>query len=336
VDHFPGRRPGRERGRLFHAYYLKGNDLKINKLDVIDIDLTPAVDAKSPPPRIYGSTWFTLFSPRIQHYTISLEAADGWGGGRSNESTLVGWMGRPDDSFGGTGRAGSQSLFRRTYEYAPDAAGLERVPIQVWATKSFTASWAVPSAAADSPPFTHDLKHPSADKEKVTGTVTSHLPADLDDVAVFYKGFVCPQGRMDSGVPKRLDFTIGRQGIKDWMNSAFKSVSRPGASQDDLQAFTTTTQMKRMLFFDKPEAQEGNTTLRHLDQGWRLKDYDEVVLLGRVESRTAEGPAEKVATDSGSPSRLWLGALPGSGPRPKLDGTMTQRTFVRVYIPIQK
>src|SRR5437588_10081172 len=43
----------------FTAYYLKGNDLKINKLDVVDIDLTPAVDAKEPPPRVYGSTWFT-------------------------------------------------------------------------------------------------------------------------------------------------------------------------------------------------------------------------------------------------------------------------------------
>jgi hypothetical protein len=321
----------------FTAYYLKGNDLKINKLDVIDIDLTPAIDAKSPPPRIYGSTWFTLFSPRIQHYTIGLEAADGWGGGRSNESPLIGWMGRPDDSFGGTGRAGSQSLFRRTYEYAPDAAGLTGVPIQVWATKSFTASWAVPSAATDSAPFSHDLKHPPADEQKVVGTVTNHLPADLVDVAVIYKGTAYPQGRLDTGVPKRLDFAIRGPGIKEWMRAPFTSPPRPGALLDDLSAFTFKREMKGLLFHDKSDADEhwSNTGLRQLDQGWRLKDRDEIVLVGRVESRTGEGPSESVATDSATPSRLWLGALPGSGSRPKLDGTMTQRTFVRVYIPVR-
>jgi hypothetical protein len=181
----------------------------------------------------------------------------------------------------------------------------------------------VPSAATDSAAFTHDLKHPLADEQKVIGTVTSHLPADLDDVSVIYKGNVYPQGRLDSGVPKRLDFTVQRVGIKDWMTRPFNAVHRPGTAIDDLQSFTTQREMKGILFYDKSEAKEGNTTLRHLD-------------VGRVDSRTGDGPTEKVTTDPGTPSRLWLGALPGSGSRPKLDGTMTQRTIVRVYIPIQK
>ena len=35
---------------------------------------------------------------------------------------------------------------------------------------------------------------------------------------------------------------------------------------------------------------------------------DEVVLLGRVQARAGDGPAENVATDPATPSRLWLGA----------------------------
>jgi hypothetical protein len=328
----------------FTAYYLKGNDLKINKLDVVDIDLTPAVDPAKPPPRVYGSSWFTLFSPRIQHYTIGLEAADGgWGGGQQKDAPLIGWMGRPDDGWGGTGRTGAQSLFRRTYEYAPEASGLTGVPIQVWATKSFAATWVV-QPPNDQAPIEANLKHPPADVTKVIGTVTNNLHTDLVDVVVFYRGDPYIQGRLDAGVPKRLDFAGGKMGgkIKDWMNQSFTTVARPqGAPIDELQNWSRSSAIKAMLFTDLTEAignnRVGNTTLRHLDQSWRLKkDRDEVVLVGRVEPRISEGPAEKVATDPGTPSRLWLGALPGNGPRPKLEGTMTQRTIVRVYIPIQK
>jgi len=322
----------------FTAYYLKGNDLKINKLDVVDIDLTPAVDPKEPPPRIYGSTWFTLFSPRIQNYTIGLEPADGWGGGNTGASTLVGWMARPMNVFGGTGRAGSQSLFRRTYDYAPDAAGVEGVPIQVWATKSFTASWVV-RPTSDEAPFSADLKYAQAASQAIIGTVTNNLPVDLIDVSVIYKGTVYPQtGSLEAGMPKRLDFTGNRRGLVDWMREGFPDAPRLSTSVDSLAAWSTSSLMKGLLFHDKAESGlvRNNTGLRTLDQGWRLKDRDEVVLLGRVEPRGGGGPAEKVTLDPGTPSRLWLGALPGSGARPKLDGSLTQRTFVRVYIPVQK
>jgi uncharacterized membrane protein len=131
----------------FTAYALKGRDLKINKVDLVDVDLQSN--------RVYGHTWFTVFSPRIQSYTVGVEP----GGTREGESsegftwtpdtaaesvpnTTVSWQGRP--------RIGSERFFRRDYRYHSDvgnpdqlnfAAGLEQVPIQVWSTKAFTASW---------------------------------------------------------------------------------------------------------------------------------------------------------------------------------------------------
>src|SRR5262249_25055510 len=60
------------------AYYLKGNDLRINKVDLVDIVAeTPEEDAAAPHvargARAYGTTWFTVFSPRIQNYTVGVE-----------------------------------------------------------------------------------------------------------------------------------------------------------------------------------------------------------------------------------------------------------------------
>ncbi len=321
----------------FTAYYLKGNDLKINKLDIVDIDLTPAVDANAPPPRVQGSTWFTLFSPRIQNYTIGLASAESWGAS-GQASTLLGWQARPENVFGGTGRAGSQSLFRRTYEINEDSSGLIGVPIQVWATKSFAASWVVPPTGS-TVPFSAELKHAPANPQSIIGTITNRLPVDLMDVTLFYRGKAFPQGRMDAGMPLRIN--IGGQpgrGFKEWLRDPFTGTADLGASREGLPGWSASPELKSVLFFDQSDLNPGqrNTTLRHLDQSWRLtKERDEVILIGKVDGRGSDGTAEQVTADPSSPSQLWLGELPGPGKtRPALAGTMTQRSIVRVYIPV--
>src|SRR5262249_35066744 len=156
----------------------------------------------------------------------------------------------------------------------------------------------------DQAPIEANLKHPPADVTKVIGTVTNNLQTDLVDVVVFYKGTPYIQDRLDAGVPARLDFAGRKKGaLKDWMSQSFTTVARPqGAPIDELQNWSRSSAMKGMLFTDltaegSGNNRVGNTTLRHLDQSWRLKDRDEVVLVGRVEPRVSEGPAEKVATD---------------------------------------
>src|SRR5207245_11797843 len=164
----------------FTAYWLKGHDQKMNKVDLVDIDLHTQ--------QIYGNTWFTIFSPRIQHYTIGLEpAASDWVpaalSGPANGSVVLSWMARPEMSYGGTGRAQSQGLFRRAYDYLPDANGLIGVPIQVWSTKSFAASWQAPLDRAK-PLVSADLLR-SKERSSLSGTITSRLPVALEDVVVY-------------------------------------------------------------------------------------------------------------------------------------------------------
>jgi hypothetical protein len=96
--------------------------------------------------------------------------------------------------------------------------------------------------------------------------------------------------------------------------------------------------MKAILFFRKNEnyASSDNATLRHLDQSWRLsrERENEVILFGRTAPRPAEA-AEAVTKDGLTASRLWLGAVPRPNTsRPELAGTILQRTFVRVFIPV--
>ena len=46
----------------YAAYVLKGNDLLVNKVDVVDIDQAAGLAR--------GNTWVSLFSPQNRDYTI--------------------------------------------------------------------------------------------------------------------------------------------------------------------------------------------------------------------------------------------------------------------------
>lgn len=324
----------------FTAYALKGDDLRINKLDVVDIDLYPPAGGDKALPQVYGTSWFTLFSPRIQYYTVGVEPA--WGGAPPEDdahSTLVGWMGRPDDSFGGAGKAGSLRLFRDAYDYAEDASGLEGVPLQVWATKSFSASWAVPMPP-DAPLFSAELRHAPGNPNLLTGTLTNRLPVELEDVVLIYRQQYYPLSRLAPGQQLRIDGQdIGAKGkpISDWFMGQFFGPAVGAASVPD----STTALAKPLLFHRSADSNisKRNTGLRELDQSWRLgaapSRQEEVILVGRVAPNLGEGPAEKVISADVAPSRLWLGELPGRGkPRPELKGTLAQRTYVRVFIPV--
>src|SRR5207302_1306538 len=80
---------------------------------------------------------------RIQQYTLCVEPLGGPGARGQNASVNVSWLGQPEETFRGVARPRSQGLFRRAYDYVPDASGLVGVPIQVWATKSFESRWEV-------------------------------------------------------------------------------------------------------------------------------------------------------------------------------------------------
>jgi hypothetical protein len=321
----------------FTAYALKGNDLLINKADLVDIDLEGQTG--------YGHTWFTLFSPRIQNYTVGIEpAAPIWAktpGDDDRASTvLLSWMGKPDDSYGGMGRSRSQSLFRRTYNYAPDATGLEGVPIQVWSMKSFDGSWVRP-VNPETPPFVADLKFGGEDNRRPVGTITNQLPFDLIDVHLIVGqgpnrgGTVYSLDKnLSSGTPQRILGNRAGRPLSDWLTNS--NVAQPLPGQQRPAASSKNDVFKHMSFFevDPNSRQKRNITMRNLDVSWRLRLKNEAILVGRVAPKNS--PAETLTNDPITASKLWLGKLPGGNEtRPSLLGTVNQETYVRVFIPIK-
>jgi hypothetical protein len=320
------------------AYYVKGDDLRINKIDLVDIDLHGSG-------QVYGHSWFTLFSPRIQNYTIGLEpAAPEWGGKWEASDAdapvppvIVSAMDGPEPGLGGN----TQSLFRRAYEYANEASGLLRVPIPVWATRTFTSCWRVPLKDAqlkDRPPPIRAELRISRDGHALSGPITNNLPSELKGAALFFQGQWYKLNDLAPGETREVaplfEPDIKPHNLQEWFGELNPLLSQRSGSNK---------LVRTVLFYGAPGGgQQPNSGLRQFDEGWRVLSIgegqqrryrDEAILVARTPPRS--GRAETIAQDGVSPTRLWLDDLPGTQPqRSALSGYLQQDTYVRIYIPL--
>jgi hypothetical protein len=343
------------------AYALKGDELRINKIDLVDIDLHQ-------PRQVYGQTWFTLFSPRAQSYTLGLEPASGTWTAPAPEGAPGPVLTLMDGGDDRRTRAGTQSLFRRPYEYADDGSGLLRVPVPVWATRTFSASWRAPVQAKPPIGVDDDIGpiRTARDGQGLVGRLTNNLPVELRGAALFYQERWYSLGALAPGESKRVELLFAReaQGQNRLLNQFFQNhgnsadalwpgtplapTGRPISTGALKQSAYQT--VKAVMFYraarDAEAREKGNAGLRQLDQSWRLRTLpqypiperpryrDEAILVARTPLLIDK--AEAVARDGASASRLWLDKLPTSqSERPEVPGYLTQETYLRVFIPVQ-
>jgi hypothetical protein len=350
----------------FAAYALKGKDLKINKVDVVDIDLAGK--------QVQGNTWFTLFSPRIHNYTIAVEPAgpiDGepatWTPANPTDATrdtVISWQAHVEQNKFGSSGGG---LFSKRYKYQSGtdpvdvnrelyASGLEGVPIQVWTTKAFHAEWSAP-IDPENPPIAAELR--STGDDVLVGKLTNNLPVEqFTDVALLWRGKafifdnVFPQGSTKSISVSDKGGPAGTlEDAKSWLNGPNRyPPSVPTWSPPRTKNYSYSTEVGTtsnphfrlwpILFADHVISESDrdvtpNASLRRLDQSWRISiDHPEQAVLV-LRMATTEGLAEDISRSGISPSRLWLDKLPSPGAkRPKIDGTLKQETYIRVLIPV--
>lgn len=327
------------------AYAVKGNELKINKIDLLDIDLRSDLGDNQQTRKAYvhGTSWFTLLSPRIQSYTIGVEPrVQTWADPIAKEKlspAMVSWLPRPEQ--GGNARSERiHGLFRRSYEYDYQALGLKDVPIPVWTTRSFVATW---EASLKKIPLEVNLEY-DADTLP-TGTLKSHLPFDLEEVVLFYgNNWYALSDVPANGAVVPIKLKRGQGGgrdVSEWARLR-EGGDRTGSDQD---AYQPTAYVRDLLFHEKADLQSQyrNHAQRALDQSWRLSETQtrglrtqEAILFGRVPR--ARGLSEELMQkgDPRLPTHLWLGQLPGEEQeRPALEGTLIQDTYVRIYVPVR-
>jgi hypothetical protein len=341
-------------GAYFTAYAIKGRELRVNKVDVIDVD--PVTQ------RVYGRTWASIFSPRIDYYSVGIGPNRGWvpaGDAQDQPEPLVDW------TAGGTG--GGETLWGGRYSYRVDAAnhqfanGLTHMPIQVWSVKVVEANWEYRTG----PLVESRLSHPPGVDDTFTGEFISRLPFGqctnpdepdpakrtyaLTDAVAIYRRKVYKLGTILPNVPVTI-LTLASEEDPQWLerNANIAAVTtitdKSGTADSPLFAGTGNVSLWGAMFHEFLVGKMNNTSLsnaslRPLDQSWRLdeKNLDEVIVLAKIGPVT--GPAEVVfgQANSPTPTLLWLKGNPADGkPREPISGVLHQETYVRIFLPVKK
>jgi len=208
-------------GAYVLAERLKGTELRMNQVDLVDFDAEGGL--------VRGTSWQTIYSPDSAMYDLSLTPPPTTAGSQP-PATALSWSGLPGSGFGGMRpAAGSLPLFTTAYDFSRQLDRMIGVPIAVWSTKAFVGRW-----WADAPgPIEADL----SDHGKLVGTVTSHLDAPLDDCLLIYENWAYPLRQFKPGDRVNVDAQIDPQTIETYLRRVRVQGDRDVAPPYDRASF---------------------------------------------------------------------------------------------------
>jgi len=165
-------------GAYVLANWLKGDQLRLNQVDVVDVDTTTGLAR--------GTSWFNIFSPRMDYYHVSAQPQLPDGQRPPGGEVLMSWLNAPGSGMRGINLGESSRLQRSTaYTFKPDLTAISNVPIQVWSTKSFLVHWKHTAAPKlESVYLNADLQ--STTRHDLNGSVTNSLDIPLSDCLLVY------------------------------------------------------------------------------------------------------------------------------------------------------
>lgn len=198
-------------GAYLLARWMKGDELLVNQIDVVDVDLSSGL--------VRGTSWTQVFSPVAAGYDVASRAELPTGAVDDSAQTLVTWLGLPGPLLGGMNQAaGDAPLWSRPYRLASQFEAMLGVPIQVWSTKGFTTRWHSRSAAgADW--IEADLQGRS--NNGLEGTITNRLDVPLKDAFLVYGDWYFRLDELAAGATFELDANrVGRRTLRSELGSS--------------------------------------------------------------------------------------------------------------------
>ena len=198
----------------YAAYVLKGNDLLVNKVDVVDIDQAAGL--------MRGNTWISLFSPQNRDYTIRTiplpldrdpptpaptDSSSQPVRPPSGTEVVTSWFSAPEDQFGAMGNSGRRFSFAGSgYSYQPTSGveWLENVRIPIWSTKCISSRWFGPAA----PLVDSELLPVGTDR--LAGIVTNRQSVPLQDAILAFGKQVYELGTLAPGATVRVELARER------------------------------------------------------------------------------------------------------------------------------
>jgi hypothetical protein len=304
----------------FAAYMVKGRELRVNKVDVVDVDQGSGLSR--------GSSFVNLFSPQNRDYDVSVQplpldrspaggAAEATTapGGRPPAGTevLMSWLGVPEPGFGGMGNSGRMGFGGGGYASQPMGASekLDGVRIPIWSTKLLSGRWFGPA------PALVDSDLIPAGTDRLVGTVTNRMDVPLEDAIVAYGKHVYQLGKVAPRASVRVELSQDRQ-LAGLLGSLAKNYL-PGNDFNSSGRRIARADLLLALMFHDSQATAGgdrpmaSNPLHYLDLTGQLA-LNRPMLVARVDRPAATLVLENAPTP------------------PKVE----QTTMIRVILPLGK
>ncbi len=181
------------------TYRFKGSDLRVNKIDVVDIDYTGQTSR--------GWSGATIFSPVNADYSVGFTPVRNGAdqslvsGEPADDPAMLyqstSWFDSPDAALGSSGRPATLNLAATAYRYAgrTGSSRLENLRIPIWSTKTLEGRWMKPGLALN--PVRSSITRTGTDR--VTGRITNLLAEPLEEAILVYQQQVYDLGKIEPG-----------------------------------------------------------------------------------------------------------------------------------------
>lgn len=190
-------------GAYMLAGHLKGDRVRVNQVDLVDVDVSSA--------RLRGTSWANVFSPRVDRYDLAFEPCFADGKNPAVQTSLTAWLGLPGEGLGGMNpRTAAPTAWRQPYACSPSLGELSGVPLPVWATKSFTGRWTGTTDARIETQL-------SEEERSLVGTVASGLDFPLADALLCYDRWIYDLSTLEPGGVVSIDAATERRDLNTFL-----------------------------------------------------------------------------------------------------------------------
>ena len=295
-------------GAAVWAWTGKGNQLRLNQVDVVDVDVSQTAEAGGALAR--GTSWMTIYSPRTDRYNLRVQES----AGVAPRDVLLSWMGLPGSAIGGMDGSGAgQTLFREPYSLSTQSGVLTDVPIAAWSSKAFSARW----RADQAPAISVKLSTSSIHAEVVVGTILNRLDAPLTDCYLLYDRWAYPLGTIKAGEQVTIDADSPARTVETFLTQ--RRIEPGGGTPRGYDAAGVDVKriVQMLMFHDAAGGQKFTQLLNRYEHAMDLSGH---LHAGRA-ILLATGPAA-------APVEIDRQSVP--------DANRSHTTFYRFVLPVQQ
>lgn len=201
------------------AYGLKGDRLRLNRVDVVDFDATSQL--------VRGTSWASLFTPATDSFDLSLKPTWAASGAEpagapaaATQGVLFSWLGLPGAGFGGMDAGagesplggdavGATTMFTEPYQVARDLNGMSRMPVPVWSSKALVGRWWRPGG----PPVEAQL----IDTGRLGGTLHNTLQVPITSGLLVFERWAYPIREWPAGATLDVRRDLSQQTVDTYL-----------------------------------------------------------------------------------------------------------------------